>query len=51
MERYCVTSDSWSEVSGGELSEGRNMFGASYVMRVEVDLFDSLMAKAKRARQ
>jgi N-acetylneuraminic acid mutarotase len=50
MKRYCVASDSWSEVSGGELSEGRNIFGA-YVMLLEVNLFDSLTVKAKRARQ
>jgi hypothetical protein len=50
MERYCVASDSWSEVSGGVLGVGRMVFGA-HVMRVEVDYFDSLMAKAKGAQQ
>jgi hypothetical protein len=43
-------SDSWSEVSGMELGEAKSMLGA-HVMRVEVDYFDSLIAKAKQARQ
>jgi hypothetical protein len=46
MERYSVASDSWSEVLGGELSTARAFFGA-LVMRLEVDLFDSLIDKAK----
>jgi N-acetylneuraminic acid mutarotase len=48
MERYSVASDSWAEVLGGELSTARAFFGA-LVMRLEVDLFDSLIAKAKSA--
>jgi N-acetylneuraminic acid mutarotase len=48
MERYSVASDSWSEVLGGELSTARSCFGA-LVVRLEVDLFDSLIAKAKSA--
>jgi hypothetical protein len=46
MERYSVASDSWAEVLGGELSTARDFFGA-LVMRLEVDLFDSLIVKAK----
>jgi hypothetical protein len=48
VERYCATSDSWSAVSA--MGEARRLFGA-HVMRVEVDLFDSLVAKARRAQQ
>jgi N-acetylneuraminic acid mutarotase len=48
MERYCVASESWSEVSGGEFITVRNLCNV-HVVRVDVDLFDSLMAKAKRA--
>jgi N-acetylneuraminic acid mutarotase len=47
MERYSVASDSLSEVLGGELSTAREYFGA-LVVRLEVDLFDSLIAKAMR---
>jgi hypothetical protein len=50
MEQYCVALDSWSDVRGGELSTARVALG-SLSMWVEVDLFDSLMAKAKRARR
>jgi hypothetical protein len=46
MERYSVASNSWSEVDGGELGTARNCFGAVAV-RLEVDLFDGLIAKAK----
>jgi N-acetylneuraminic acid mutarotase len=46
MERYSVASDSWSEVGGGELATARSPFCA-HVVRLEVDLFDSLIAKAK----
>jgi hypothetical protein len=46
MERYSVASDSWAEVLGGELSTARDCFGA-LVVRLEVDLFDSLIDKAK----
>jgi hypothetical protein len=47
MERYSVASDSWSEVIGGKLSAARSRFCVQ-VMQLEVDLFDSLIAKAKR---
>jgi N-acetylneuraminic acid mutarotase len=47
MERYSVASDSWAEVLGGELSTARTYFGA-LVVRLEVDLFDSLIDKAMR---
>jgi N-acetylneuraminic acid mutarotase len=46
MERYSVASDSWAEVLGGELSTARDCFG-SFVVRLEVDLFDSLIDEAK----
>jgi non-specific serine/threonine protein kinase len=46
MERYSVASDSWSEVIGGELGTARILFGGA-VVRLEVDLFDSLIARAK----
>jgi hypothetical protein len=46
MERYSVVLDSWSEVLDGELSMARDCFGA-LVVRIEVDFFDSLIAKAK----
>jgi N-acetylneuraminic acid mutarotase len=46
MERYSVASDSWSEVDDGELGSARGYFGAA-VVRLEVDLFDSLIARAK----
>jgi hypothetical protein len=46
MERYSVTSDSWSEVIGGKMSAARNNLEA-LVMRLEVDFFDSLIAKAR----
>jgi N-acetylneuraminic acid mutarotase len=46
MERYSVASDSWSEVVDGELGTARISFVAA-VVRLEVDLFDSLIAKAK----
>jgi hypothetical protein len=47
MERYSVASDSWSEVLGGEIGQKRSTFGA-LVVRLEMDLFDSLIAKAKK---
>jgi N-acetylneuraminic acid mutarotase len=47
MERYCVASDSWSEVS--DLNTARDAFGA-IVVGLEVDFFDSLIAKAKRRK-
>jgi hypothetical protein len=46
LERYSVASNSWSEVDGGELGTARTCFGA-LVVRLEMDLFDSLIAKAK----
>jgi N-acetylneuraminic acid mutarotase len=46
MERYSVALDRWSEVLGGELGATRDCFGA-LVVRMEVDLFESLIAKAK----
>jgi N-acetylneuraminic acid mutarotase len=49
-ERYCVASNSWSEVSGGELGGARSGLGV-HVTRLEVNLFDSLMAEAKQARR
>ena len=50
VERYCVASDSWSEVSDMKMRQKRRAIGA-HAMQLEVDLFDSLAAKAKRARQ
>jgi N-acetylneuraminic acid mutarotase len=50
MERYSVASDSWSEVLGGELSRTREAFGA-LVVRSEMNLFDSLIIKAKSEGQ
>jgi hypothetical protein len=50
MERYSVELDSWSEVRGGELGTARSNFGV-HVMRLEVGLFDSLIAQAKRKGQ
>jgi N-acetylneuraminic acid mutarotase len=46
MERYSVALDSWSEVLGGDLGQKRSTFGA-LVVRLEMDLFDSLIAKSK----
>jgi hypothetical protein len=46
MERYSVASDSWSAADGGELGTARSTFEAR-VVHLEVDLFDSLIAKAK----
>jgi hypothetical protein len=51
MERYCVVSDSWSEVLGGELSQARSAIRVGTIQLPEVDFFDRLMDKAKRARQ
>jgi N-acetylneuraminic acid mutarotase len=52
MERYCVASDSWSVVNGVELGEARNVFRAHTMqLQMEENLFDSLIMKAKRARQ
>jgi hypothetical protein len=50
MERYCVASDSWSEVSNGMLDQARSAL-RTIVMRLKVDFFDSLMVQAKRARR
>jgi hypothetical protein len=49
MERYSVASDSWSEVLGGELSTARDLLKA-IVVRLEPDLFDTLIAKARNGR-
>jgi hypothetical protein len=49
MERYSVVSDTWSVVLGGKMGTARIGFGA-LVVRLEVDLFDSLIAKAKSRR-
>jgi N-acetylneuraminic acid mutarotase len=49
MERDSVVSNSWSEVLGGELSTARYCFGV-HVVRLEMNLFDSLIAKAKNER-
>jgi hypothetical protein len=46
MERYSLASDRWSKVIGGELNTVRECFGA-LVVRLEMDLFESLIAKAK----
>jgi N-acetylneuraminic acid mutarotase len=46
MERYSVGSDSWSEVPGGEMGTARDLL-RTLVVRLEVDLFESLIAKAK----
>jgi N-acetylneuraminic acid mutarotase len=48
MERYCVASDSWANVRGGKIGQKKGAFGAT-VMRLEVNIFDSLVAKAKLA--
>jgi hypothetical protein len=45
VERYSVALDSWSEVIRGELGCARSSFGA-LVVRSEMDLFESLIAKA-----
>jgi N-acetylneuraminic acid mutarotase len=46
MERYCVAENRWRAVIGGELSTARECLGA-LVVRLEVDLFDSLITNAK----
>jgi hypothetical protein len=46
MERYSVSSESWSEVLEGDLGTARSIFGV-HVVQLEVDLFNSLSAKAK----
>jgi hypothetical protein len=46
MEHYSVASDSWSAVDAGELGTARSSF-CVHVMQLEVDLFDSLIARAK----
>jgi hypothetical protein len=48
MERYCVASDSWSEVGGADLNTARGSSGTQ-AMRFKVELSDSLIAKAKLA--
>jgi hypothetical protein len=49
MERYCVVSDSWSNLSDSKLGQARKAFGV-HVMQLEMELFDSLMVKAERKR-
>jgi N-acetylneuraminic acid mutarotase len=49
VESFSVTSDSWTEERGGGLAQKRNAFGA-HTLQLEVDLFDNLVAKAKRAK-
>jgi hypothetical protein len=49
VERYCAVLDGWEYVSDMTLGTTRVQFGAK-VMRLEVGLFDSLEAKARRAR-
>jgi hypothetical protein len=46
MERYNVELERWSLVSRGELGTARTAFGAC-VVRFKMDIFDSLIAKAK----
>ena len=50
MERYCIATDKWSDVRDGELCTARSSFGA-HMVRLEMDLFDSLIAKAKLSRR
>jgi hypothetical protein len=47
MERFCVNTNRWSEVSAGNLVTGRSAL-SSIVVQLEIDLFDSLIAKATR---
>jgi hypothetical protein len=47
MERYCVDTNRWSEVNAGNLGTGRSAL-SSIVIQLEIDLFDSLLAKATR---
>jgi N-acetylneuraminic acid mutarotase len=52
VERYDATSDTWVEVSNMAMGVGRSSFGAVVMGGPqEVDLFDSLVAKARRAQQ
>jgi kelch-like protein 17 (actinfilin)/kelch-like protein 20 len=46
MERYSVALGRWAEVLGGEMGQARSNFGA-LVVRLEMDLFGSLIAKVK----
>ena len=48
VEQYSVISDSWSPVT--PMGQARGRFGA-HAMRLELDLFDSLMLKAKRGQR
>jgi hypothetical protein len=45
-ERYSVASDRRSQVLGGELGTARRSYGV-HVIRLEMGLFDSLIARAK----
>ena len=49
VECYCITSDSWSPVIGGELGHARSALGV-VVTRLEVGLLDSLITKATSDR-
>jgi hypothetical protein len=47
MERYCVASNSWSVVDSAGFDEASSIHTLqACAMKVEVDLFDSLIAKA-----
>jgi N-acetylneuraminic acid mutarotase len=48
MESYCAGSNRWSTVNDGELSYARNAFSVQ-ILRLKVNTFDVLMAKAERA--
>jgi hypothetical protein len=48
VERYDVTSDTWSSVCA--MNQARAGF-AAHAMVVEMDLFDSLMSKVKSAQR
>jgi N-acetylneuraminic acid mutarotase len=52
VERYDANSDTWAVVSDMAMGVGRSSFGAVVMGGPqEVDLFDSLVAKARRAQQ
>jgi N-acetylneuraminic acid mutarotase len=52
VERYDVSSDTWTVVSDMAMGVGRSSFGAVVMGGPqEVDLFDSLVAKARRSQQ
>jgi hypothetical protein len=49
MERYSVVSNSWSAFLGWNMGKTRSDFGA-LVVRLEGDLFDSLITRANRKK-